>query len=257
MDTRRQLIAYYTIVRKEILRFVVLWTQTLLPSVITMSLYYVIFGKFIGSQISNINGFTYIQFIVPGLVMMAVLTNAYSNVVSSFYGSKFQRNLEELLVSPTPGWVIIAGFVTGGVLRGLSVGVLVLATSLFFTNLVVYSYGIIILSVVLTSVLFSLAGLLNGIYAKSFDAMFIVPTFVLTPLTYLGGVFYSINLLPPFWQTISMGNPILYMVNLFRYGFLGVSDVSIGLSFSVIIGLLLVLLIIVNELFKRGIGLKN
>ncbi len=257
MDTNRQLIAYYTIVRKEVVRFLRLWAQTLLPSVITISLYYVIFGKFIGSQISDIHGFTYIQFIVPGLVMMAVLTNAYSNVVGSFFGSKFQRSLEELLVSPTPGWVIIAGFVTGGVLRGLSVGVLVLAASLFFTNLVVYSYTIIILSVILTSILFSLAGLLNGIYAKSFDAMFIVPTFVLTPLTYLGGVFYSIDLLPPFWQTVSMANPILYMVNLFRYGFLGISDVSITVSFGVIICILVVLLVIVNELFKRGIGLKN
>ncbi len=257
MDTNRQLIAYYTIVRKEVVRFLTIWTQTLLPPVITISLYYAIFGKFIGSQISDINGFTYIQFIVPGLVMMAVLTNAYSNVVSSFYGSKFQRNLEELLVSPTPGYIIIAGFVTGGVLRGLSVGALVLAASLFFTNLVIYSYTIIILSVILTSILFSLAGLLNGIYAKSFDAMFIVPTFVLTPLTYLGGVFYSIDLLSPFWQTVSLANPILYMVNLFRYGFLGISDVSITISFGVIIGLLIVILVVTSELFKRGIGLKN
>ncbi len=257
MDTNHQFIAYYTIVRKEVVRFLMIWTQTLLPPVITISLYYVIFGKFIGSQISNINGFTYIQFIVPGLVMMAVLTNAYSNVVGSFYGSKFQRSLEELLVSPAPSYVIIAGFVTGGVLRGLSVGVLVLAVSLFFTNLVIHSYLIIIISVILVSILFSIAGLLNGIYAKSFDAMLIVPTFVLTPLTYLGGVFYSIDLLPTFWQTVSLANPILYMVNIFRYGFLGVSDVNIWTSFGVILAILFVLLWFVIVLFKRGIGLKN
>ncbi len=215
-------VAYYTLVRKEMVRIVRIWSQTLLPSVVTMSLYYIVFGAFIGSQISSVHGFSYIQFIVPGLVMMAIITNSYANVVSTFFGAKFQHNLEEIIVSPTPNWVVIAGFASGGILRGLIVGVLVLLTSLFFTHLVVYSFWILLLAAILTSVLFSLAGLLNGIFAKTFDGVSIVPTFVLTPLTYLGGVFYSIDRLPHLWQVVSLFNPILYMVNAFRYGFLGV-----------------------------------
>ncbi len=257
MNLKAIYIAYYTIVRKEVVRIFRIWTQTLLPSVITMSLYYVIFGKFIGSQIASVHGYSYIQFIVPGLIMMSIITNAYSNVVGTFFGAKFQRNLEELLVSPTPNWVVIAGFVSGGVLRGFIVGILVLFTSLFFTHLAVYNIWIILAAVLLTSVLFSLAGLLNGMFAKSFDAVSIVPIFVLTPLTYLGGVFYSIDLLPHFWQVLSLGNPILYMVNVFRYGFLGISDVNILWSFGIIVVFIIVFLSIILFLFKRGIGLKN
>lgn len=222
-----------------------------------MVLYYVIFGTFIGSQIAPIGGFTYIQFIVPGLVMMAVITNSFSNVVSSFYGSKFQRNLEELMVSPTPHWVVIAGFVTGGVLRGLMTGVLVLGVALFFTHLVVKSILLVSLFILLTALVFSLAGLLNGVFAKSFDAVSIVPTFVLTPLTYLGGVFYSIHALPPFWQAVSQFNPILYMVNGFRYGFLGLSDVNVFASLAMLVALCIILLAISLYVFKKGYGLRN
>ncbi len=257
MTPREIWIAYYTIVRKEIIRMMRIWSQTFLPSVVTMSLYYIVFGSFIGSQIAPIGGFSYIQFIVPGLVMMAVITNSYSNVVSAFFGAKFQRNLEELMISPTPNWVVVLGFVSGGVFRGLIIGVLVLLTSLFFTHLTIFSLPILLTAVILTSILFSLAGLLNGMFAKTFDGVSIVPVFVLTPLTYLGGVFYSINRLPPLWQHVSLFNPILYMVNAFRYGFLGVSDVSISMSFSLLIGLTALLGGIILYLFKTGAGLKS
>lgn len=256
--TNQQLwVAYYTITRKECVRFLRIWTQTLLPSVITMILYFVIFGTFIGSQIAPIHGYSYMQFIVPGLVMMAVITNSFSNVVSSFFGSKFQRNLEELMVSPTPNWIIIAGYCTGGLLRGLMVGGLVLAVSVFFTHLVIYNIVLVLGFILLTSLTFSLAGLVNGIFAKSFDAVSIVPTFVLTPLTYLGGVFYSIDALPHFWQILSKFNPILYMVNGFRYGFLGISDVNVFASLLVLTVLCLGLLILNLFLFEKGYGLKN
>ncbi len=257
MNWQQILIAYGTITRKECIRFLRIWTQTLLPSVMTMVLYYVIFGSFIGSQIAPINGYTYMQFIVPGLVMMAVITNAFSNVVSSFYGSKFQRNLEELMVSPTPHWVVIAGYVTGGVLRGLLVGALVLGVALFFTKLAIHSIVLTVAFILLTSVLFSLAGLLNGIFAKSFDGVSIIPTFVLTPLTYLGGVFYSINALPIFWQKVSQLNPILYMINGFRYGLLGISDVHVGASLSILVIFCLALLATNLYVFKKGYGLRS
>ena len=257
MNSKRIFIAYLTIIRKEIVRIFRIWSQTLLPSVITISLYYLIFGSFIGSQIRNVGNFSYIQFIVPGLVMMAVITNSFSNVVGSFFGAKFQRNLEELLISPTPEWIIIAGYVTGGVVRGLIVGSIVLCISLLFTKIAIHSAGIIVLFIILTAVLFSLAGLLNAIFAKSFDGISIIPTFVLTPLTYLGGVFYSIKVLPAFWQVVSQANPILYMVNGFRYGFLGISDVNIFASFSILLISIVILLGISLHLFKRGYGLRN
>lgn len=250
-------VAYYTIVRKEVVRMLRIWSQTFLPSVITTTLYYTIFGAFIGSQIAPINGFSYMQFIVPGLVMMAIITNAYSNVVGGFFGMKFQHNLEEIMVSPTPNWVVVLGFVSGGVIRGLVVGVLVLGVALFFTHLTLFSVAALVGAAVLTSVLFSLAGLLNGIFAKGFDGISIVPTFVLTPLTYLGGVFYSIDRLPPFWHDVSLFNPILYMVNAFRYGFLGITDTPLAFSFGVLIVLTGVLFIIAIALFQRGIGLRN
>ncbi len=248
--------AYKTIVRKEVVRFLRVWSQTLLPSAITTTLYYLIFGTFIGSRIGDMGGFSYMQFIVPGLIMMAVITNAFSNVVSSFYGAKFQRNLEELLVSPTPPWVVIAGFVTGGTLRGILVGAIVLAISLFFTHLPVAHLGIIFAFVLMTSILFSLVGLINGVFAKSFDGISIIPVFVLTPLTYLGGVFYSISLLSPFWQMVSKLNPILYMVNGFRYGFLGISDVPVWASFNTLLVMTVAALWINLHLFKTGKGLR-
>lgn len=246
-----------TIVRKEVSRFLRIWPQTLLPSVVTTTLYYVVFGKFIGSQIQSVGDYTYIQFIVPGLVMMAVITNAFGNVVSSFFGAKFQKQIEELLVSPITPFLVVAGFVTGGVLRGLLTGILVLLVSLFFTHLVVHSVVLVMTFVFLTALLFSLAGLLNAIYAKKFDGTTIIPTFVLTPLTYLGGVFYSISMLPPLWRDISMWNPILYMVNGFRYGFLGVSDVSITMSLSILISLSIALFAITMHLFRIGRGLRT
>jgi ABC-2 type transport system permease protein len=250
------LVGFLTMARKETARVFRIWSQTLLPPVVTTTLYFLIFGTFIGSQVANIHGVSYMQFIVPGLVMMTVITSAYSNVVSTFFGAKMQRNLEELLVSPMPNWVIVAGFVSGGVVRSLIVAVLVLIISLFFTHLVIFNIFVIFAAAFLTSLLFSLSGLVNGIYAKSFDAINIVPTFVLTPLTYLGGIFYSIDQLPPIFHTLSLGNPILYMVNAFRYGFLGVSDVSVGTAFAVMGGLIVLLLAVTLYLFQKG-GLKT
>jgi len=246
-----------TIVRKESVRFLRIWPQTLLPSVVTTTLYYVVFGTFIGSQIKGFGDFSYIQFIVPGLVMMAVITNSFANVASSFFGSKFQKSIEELLVSPIKPFLVVAGYVTGGVFRGLLTGVLVLGVSLFFTHLTIHNWFLTVAFIFLTSLLFALAGLLNGIYAKDFDGVSIIPTFVLTPLTYLGGVFYSISALPPIWQTVSVWNPILYMVNGFRYGFLGVSDVSVPFSLFILIGLSAVLIFANIYLFKTGRGLRT
>lgn len=257
MTTRQVGITYNTIVRKEVIRFLRIWTQTLLPSVVTSVLYFVIFGNFIGSQLETINGFTYMQFIVPGLIMMAVITNAFSNVVGSFYGAKFMRNIDELLVSSTPAWVIVAGFITGGTLRGVLSGLLVLAVALFFTDLAIFSIAALVGFMVLTSILFSLAGLLNGIYARSFDEVTIVPTFVLTPLTYLGGVFYSVSVLPVFWQKVSLANPILYMVNGFRYGFLGLSDVSVFTSIGMLVVATVLLTYLDCRLISRGTGLRT
>jgi ABC-2 type transport system permease protein len=257
MSIKGILIAFQTICRKEINRFTRIWTQTLLPPVITTTLYFVIFGKFIGSQVRSINGISYITFIVPGLVMMTVITNSFSNVVSSFFGSKFQRNIEELLVSPTPNWVIVSGFAAGGTLRGILVGLMVIGVSVFFTRPPIYSLPIIFLFMVLTALLFALGGLLNGIFARKFDDVSIVPTFVLTPLTYLGGIFYSIKDLPQFWQNVSKLNPILYMIDGFRYGFFGFSDVNIYPS----LGMLIVFIILIGGIdmycLNKGIGLRN
>lgn len=257
MSPQRIWISYYTMVRKEFLRMIRIWSQTLLPPVVTTSLYFVVFGSFIGQQLALIEGFSYMQFIVPGLIMMSVITSSYMNTVSTFYFAKWQRNIDEVLVSPTPDWVVVAGFVSGGVMRGLLVGSLVLLVSLFFTHLVIFNIYVLLAAVILTSVALSLAGLLNGIFAKGFDGISIVPTFVLTPLTYLGGVFYSVEQFSPFWKAVSMANPILYIVNAFRYGFLGISDVSLVVSFSLMIGLVVVLLVTALSLFKRGVGFKN
>ena len=228
MNRHELFMAFLTILVKEVRRFVRIWPQTLVPPAITVALYYVIFGSLIGSRIGPMGGFDYMQFVVPGLIMMAVITNSYANVVSSFFGAKFQHSIEELLVSPTPNWVILLGFTIGGVARGLCVGLIVTVLSLAFTQLHVEHPLLTVLVVFLTAVLFSMAGLINAVFANSFDDISIVPTFILTPLTYLGGVFYSIDLLPPFWRAVSQANPILHMVNAFRYGVLGVSDVHVG-----------------------------
>lgn len=254
---RDQWVAYKTIVRREVNRFVRIWIQTLLPPVVTQALYFVIFGKFIGAQIGNIHGVSYMSFIVPGLVMMAVINNSFTNVVSSFFSSKFQKSIEEILVSPTSEWVIMSGYVTGGVLRGIVVGLIVFGVSVFFTRPAVAHFGSILIFIVLTALVFSLAGLMNGIYAKSFDDVAIFPTFVLTPLTYLGGVFYSIHSLPPFWQNVSRLNPILYMVDGFRYGFYGFSDVSIAGSLLILLVFIVGLVFLNLHLLRKGVGLKN
>jgi len=250
-------VALYTILRREIVRFFRIWSQTLLPPIITMCLYFIIFGNLIGPRIGSMAGYSYIEYIVPGLIMMSVITNAYANVVASFFGSKFQRSLEEMLVSPVSNTIIIWGYVLGGVARGVIVGVLVMMVSLFFTDLKLQHISIIIVVGILTAILFSLAGLLNGIFAKKFDDINIVPTFILTPLTYLGGVFYSITLLSPFWQKISYANPVFYMVNAFRYGMLGYSDVDIVTAIMVIVGFIVVLYGLSVWLMNRGVGIRS
>lgn len=252
-------IQFYTITRKEIIRFTRIWSQTILPPVITQSLYFIIFGGFVGSQIAQINGVSYMGFIVPGLVMMAVITSSYSNAVSTFFQAKFQRNIEEILVSPTPNWIVISGYTAASVLRGLLVGFVVFLVSVGFVRPQVQNPLIIAIFVLLTAVVFSLGGLLNGIYAKKFDDVSIFPTFILTPLTYLGGVFYSINQLPEIWQKVSLLNPILYMVNGFRYGFYGdkFSDVNIFLSFGILVAFAIGLWMICLNLLNKGTGLKS
>ncbi|MBC8210224.1 MAG: ABC transporter permease [Gammaproteobacteria bacterium] len=250
-------IAYITIARKEVLRFSRIWVQTIVPPVITMALYFIIFGNLIGSRIGDMDGMSYIDFIMPGLIMMAIITNSYANVVSSFYGAKFSRHIEEMLVSPIPNVVILLGFLTGGVARGLTVGIAVTLVSQFFTSISVHNIFLVFSVGLLTALLFSLAGLINGVYAKSFDDVSIIPTFVLTPLTYLGGIFYSIQLLPPFWQQVSLVNPILYMVNSFRYGFLGVSDIDLSLALGVILIFIIILFSICMILLNRGTGIRD
>jgi ABC-2 type transport system permease protein len=251
------LIAFYTIVHREIHRFLRIWVQTILPPAITMTLYFVIFGSLIGSRIGTMDGFDYMDYIVPGVIMMAIINSSYANVVSSFYGSKFQKHIEEMLVSPVPLSVILTGYIVGGVARGLLVGIVVTLTSLMFTDLHI-QYPLLTLAVVLlTATLFSLAGFINGVYANSFDDISIIPTFVLTPLTYLGGVFYSISLLPEFWQKVSHLNPILYMVNAFRYGILGVSDISIPAALTVITLVIAGLFLFCLHLLKIGYGIRT
>jgi len=257
MNPGAQFIAFQTIVIKEIARFFRIWQQTLLPPAITTSLYFVIFGNLIGPRIGQMDGFSYMDFIVPGLILMAVITNAYSNVVTSFFGAKFQRSVEEMLISPTPDYIILLGFVVGGVARGVTVAMVVTVVSLLFSDLRVHDLAVLLSVVVMTALLFSLGGFLNAMFAKGFDDVSIVPTFVLTPLTYLGGIFYSIKLLPEFWQNASMGNPILYMINAFRYGFLGVSDMDLLFSYLVIGGFIAVLFAVNLYLLKHGHGIRQ
>lgn len=250
-------VAFKTILFKEIRRFTRIWPQTLLPPGITITLYFVIFGNLIGSRIGTMDGYAYIDYIVPGLIMMAVITNSYSNVVSSFFSTKFQRSIEELMVAPVSPHTILLGYVFGGVARGLGVGLIVTIMSLFFTRLQVEHLGLTIAVVLLTSLVFALGGFINAVFAKTFDDISIIPTFVLTPLTYLGGVFYSISMLPEFWQKVSMINPILHMVNAFRYGILGVSDIPIGVALT-LMGIFIVLLYSISYwLLSRGIGMRQ
>lgn len=253
----RTFVALRTIWIKECTRFLRIWVQTLVPPAITMSLYFVIFGSLIGKRIGDMGGFTYMEFIVPGLIMMSVITSSYSNVSSSFFSAKFQRNIEELLVAPVPNWIIVLGFVGGGVARAILIGIIVTSVSLLFVDIHIYNLGIIIITLILTSTLFATAGLINGIFAKTFDDISVVPTFILTPLTYLGGVFYSLTLLPEFWQWVSKINPIVYMVNGFRYGFLGVSDVDYVTSLGLLVVFNVVLFTLAYQLINRGVGVRS
>jgi ABC-2 type transport system permease protein len=254
---QRHWIAFSTLLTREVRRFIRIWPQTLLPPAITMTLYFIIFGNLIGSRIGEMDGFNYMDYIVPGIIMMAVINNAYANVASSFYSAKFQSHIEELIVAPIPNYLILAGYVAGGTARGLCVGLIVTIVSLFFTQLPIQHILITISMVFLSAVLFALGGFINAIYAQSFDEIAIIPTFILTPLTYLGGVFYSINLLPDFWQNVSLLNPILYMVNAFRFGMLGVSDIPVFIAFSIIIVCIITLSTFAISLLNKGTGLRN
>jgi ABC-2 type transport system permease protein len=257
MNAQVNWIGYKTIVRKEITRILRIWGQTIVPPAITMSLYFIIFGQLIGRRIGDMGGFSYMQYIVPGLVIMSVITNSYGNMVSSFFGAKFGKHIEELLISPLPNCVILGGYVTGALTRGLMVGAVVLLISLLFTHLQVFNVLVTISILLLTAIVFSLAGMINAIFARKFDDIAIIPTFVLAPMTYLGGVFYSIALLPEFWQRVSVFNPILYMVNGFRYGILGVSDVSLARTYAVIIVSGVLLFTWCMWLLHRGTGLRT
>ncbi len=257
MGYHRIITAFLTIIIKEVTRFVRIWGQTILPPAVSMTLYFIIFGSLIGPKIGQMGGFAYMEFIAPGIIMMSVINNSYANVVSSFFGAKFQRHIEEMLIAPIPDFVILAGYVFGGVARGLVVGLVVTIVALFFTHLHIHSYAVVISIITLTSMVFSLGGFINAVYARNFDDVSIIPTFVLTPLTYLGGVFYSIDMLPEFWQGVSRFNPILYMVNAFRYGILGVADINIFHAFAIILLFISGLTTFALVLLRRGIGLKS
>jgi ABC-2 type transport system permease protein len=250
-------IAFRTIVRKEFYRFLRIWPQTLLPPAITTALYFLIFGKLIGDRIGSIQGVSYMDYIVPGIILMSVITHSYANVVSSFYSTKFQRNIEELLVAPVPNWVILAGYISGGILRGVLVGAVVAVISLFFAPMTIQNPLMAIAVVLLTATLFALAGFINAILAESFDDISIIPNFVLTPLSYLGGVFYSVDMLPPIWQHISLGNPILYMVNAFRFSVITVTDVDVSLAFLITGGFIFLLAMFAFWMLQRGTGIKT
>jgi ABC-2 type transport system permease protein len=250
-------IALTTIIKKEVYRFIRIWPQTLLPPAITTALYFLIFGKLIGNRIGSISGASYMDYIVPGVILMSVISHSYSNVVSSFYSTKFQRNIEELLVAPVPNWVILTGYVSGGICRGLMVGVVVALISMLFAKIVVLHLAITIGVAFLTATLFSLAGFINAVLADSFDDISIIPNFVLTPLSYLGGVFYSVDMLPGIWQTLIMGNPIMYMINAFRYGMIEVTDVDIQLALMMICGFIVLLAGFSLYMLHKGTGIKN
>jgi ABC-2 type transport system permease protein len=251
------MVALGTIVRREVARILRIWGQTLVPPAITMTLYFLIFGGLIGRQIGDMGGYTYMEFIVPGLVMMSIIQNSYGNISSSFFGAKFGRHVEELLVSPMPNWVILLGYVAGAVLRGLMVGAIVLVIAMFFTKLRIPHPLVTITTVLLGATIFSLAGFVNAAYAKKFDDIAIVPTFILTPLTYLGGVFYSVKLLPPWAEALTHANPIFYMVNAFRYGLLGSSDVPLWIAYALMLAFVVGLATLGLWLLKKGVGLRS
>src|SRR5262245_61758714 len=246
-----------TIVIREYGRIIRIWAQTIVPSAVTSALYFVIFGSLIGGRVGLMDGVPYMQFIAPGLIMMAVITNSYGNVVSSFFGAKFGKHVEEMLVAPLPNWIIVAGYVGGGLVRGMLVGGAVTIVSLIFTSLQVHHALVIFGAVVLTSAVFALAGFINALFAKNFDQVNWIPTFVLTPLTYFGGVFYSISLLPEWARHVSHANPILHMVNAFRYGFLGTSDVNVYVAFTIMIAAAAALFGVAVFFMTRGTGMRE
>lgn len=250
-------IGYQTIVIKEVTRILRIWPQTLLPPAITMTLYFVIFGQLIGRRIGEMGGMDYMEFIVPGLIMLSVITNSYGNITSSFFGAKFGRHVEELLISPLPPILILAGYVTGAVFRSLVVAVLVFFVASFFSDVAIGNWPVTVGVVLMTAIVFALGGFINATFAQKFDDIAIVPTFVLQPLTYLGGVFFSVDLLPGVWQNVALVNPILYMVNAFRYGMLGVTDVPVEIAFAIIGVFALVLGAICVTLLRRGTGLRT
>jgi len=256
-QARTDWIGFQTIVVREFNRIVRIWGQTLLPPGVTATLYFIIFGSLIGSRVGKMGGYDYMQYIAPGLIMMSVITNSYGNVVSSFFGARFGKHVEELLVSPLPNWLIVAGYVAGGIVRGLLVGLVVTLVALFFTHLHVSHAGLIVAAVLLTSIVFALGGFINAVFAKNFDHISWFPTFILTPLTYLGGVFYSIDLLPGWARALSHANPILYMVNGFRFGFLGVSDVDVRLAFGIMALFAGALYGLAVWLMHKGIGIRE
>lgn len=249
--------ALYTLARREVVRFSRIWPQTVMPSAVTMTLYFLVFGKFIGSRVGDIGGSSYVEFIAPGLIMIAVITNAYSNSAFAFYICKFQNNIEELLIAPVPSWVILSGFAIAGVLRGLAVGIVVIFVAIIFGGFAIHHFWTMLSIILLSSLLFSLAGLCNGVFAKKFDDISFIPTFVLTPLSYLGGVFYSVDLLSPMWKHLSMINPILYIVNAFRYGIIGLSDISIVTAFAILLLFIIALIIINLSILEKGIGVRS
>jgi len=257
VSARSYWIGYQTILIKEVTRILRIWAQTLIPPVITMSLYFVIFGAIIGRRVGEMGGMPYMDFIVPGLIMLSVITNSYGNITSSFFGAKFGRHVEELLVSPLPPWIILAGYVSGAVFRSLAVGVLVWLIAGLFSGFHMHHLGVSLSILILTAVVFALGGFINAIFAQKFDDISIIPTFVLQPMTYLGGVFFSVSLLPGIWQSISLVNPIVYMVSAFRYGLLGVSDIPLWIAYAIVIGFGAVLFVICLTLLKRGVGLRT
>lgn len=257
MNLREISVVFRTMVVKEFMRFIRIWIQTVLPPAIMTLLYFIIMGKVIGSYIQPIHGVQYIEYIAPGLILMSVINNSYGNVVSSFFSAKFQRHVEEMLISPMPNFMIVLGFVAGGLSRGIVVGVVTTVVASFFVDLHIYNYFILLTVIVLTSTLFSLGGFINAVYAKTFDDISIIPTFVLTPLTYLGGIFYSVDVLNGIWRQISYMNPVLYMINAMRYGMLGVSDISINVAFAIIIGFVVFMYAFAVSLLHRGVGVRQ
>lgn len=250
-------IAFSTILVKEVRRFMRIWPQTILPPAITTALYFLIFGKLIGDRIGVVNGASYMDYIVPGVILMSVISHSYANVVSSFYSTKFQHHIEELLVAPVPNWVILAGYIGGGIVRGIVVGMVVTAISMLFATITFQHIWIALSVLVLTACLFSLMGFINAIFADSFDDISIIPNFILTPLSYLGGVFYSVSMLPDIWQKISLGNPILYMINAFRFGLIGITDVDIRIAFAMTLGFIIFFVSLSLYCLHKGIGIKN